>query len=206
MVTSYTQLLARRYRGRLDEDADEFIGYVVEGVERMQALISDLLAYSRVGNRAVDALPVDMEDVADRAIGILGHAIRDAEAEITRDPLPTVTGDAIQLTQLLQNLVSNALKFRGDRPASVHLSASREGEMWKFSVRDRGIGIDPRFQERIFVIFQRLHSRTEYPGTGIGLSICRKIVERHGGRMSVESIPGEGATFSFTLPVAEEAE
>lgn len=204
MVTSYTQLLARRYRGKLDDDADDFIGYIVEGVERMQALISDLLAYSRVGNRVFESRPVDMKQVFDQVLGVLGESIRDAQAEVTHTSLPVVMGDATQLSQLLQNLISNALKFRGDTPAKVHIGAEPKDGMWEISVRDNGIGIDPRFQERIFIIFQRLHSRTEYPGTGIGLSICRKIVERHGGEMSVDSTPGEGATFSFTLPAADD--
>lgn len=199
MVTSYTQLLARRYRGKLDDDADEFIGYVVDGVDRMQALISDLLAYSRAGSRGSEMVTVDLQAVFDRVLTDLGPSIEESEAVITSDPLPEVEGDASQLTQLLQNLIANALKFRGDKPPRVHVGVRMEDGERVFFVRDEGIGIDPKFRDRIFVIFQRLHTRSEYPGTGIGLSICRKIVERHGGRMWVESEPGEGATFYFTL-------
>ncbi|MEX2376068.1 MAG: PAS domain S-box protein [Dehalococcoidia bacterium] len=200
MVASYTQLLARRYQGKLDDDADEFVGYVVDGVNRMQALISDLLAYSRVGTRGGEFEEVSMEIALKGVLRGLGPAIEETSAVVTNDPLPVVEGDTTQLSQLLQNLIANALKFRGDEPPRVHVSARAEGSEWVFAVRDEGIGIDPKFQERIFVIFQRLHSRGEYPGTGIGLAICRKIVERHGGGIWVESSPGEGATFFFTLP------
>lgn len=199
MVASYTQLLARRYQGRLDDDADEFIGYVVDGVNRMQALIGDLLAYSRAGNRGSEMAPVDLQTLFDRLVTILQPAIEESGAQVTSDSLPVIEGDAGQLTQLLQNLVVNAMKFRGDKPARVHVGVDEIDGERVFFVRDEGIGIDPKFRDRIFVIFQRLHSRSEYPGTGIGLSICRKIVERHGGRMWVESEPGQGATFFFTL-------
>jgi PAS domain S-box-containing protein len=205
MVGSYTQLLARRYRGKLDDDADEFIGYVVEGVARMQALINDLLAYSRVRTRESDMGTVEVGRVIDRLLIDLGPSIEEADAEITSDPLPSVQGDAGQLGQLFQNLVANAIKFRRDAsPPRVHIGAVRQEEEWHFSVADNGIGIAPEFRDRIFVIFQRLHSRDEYPGTGIGLAICKKIVERHGGRIWVESEPGEGTTFHFTLPAAPE--
>jgi PAS domain S-box-containing protein len=205
MVGSYTQLLARRYRGKLDADADEFIGYVVEGVARMQALINDLLAYSRVRTRESDMEAVEVGRLIDRLLIDLGPTIEEADAEITCDPLPSVQGDAGQLGQLFQNLVANAIKFRRDSTAPrVHIGAAREGEEWHFSVADNGIGIAPEFRDRIFVIFQRLHSRDEYPGTGIGLAICKKIVERHGGRIWVESEPGAGTTFHFTLPAAPE--
>jgi PAS domain S-box-containing protein len=191
MVASYTQLLARRYRGKLDEDAEEFIGYAVDGVTRMQALINDLLAYSRVGTRGGAFEPVDTGAVLDRVLASLGPAMEDAGATVTHDPG--------QLGQLLQNLVGNAVKFRGEAPPRVHVSAERgEGE-WTFSVADNGIGIDPEYAERIFVIFQRLHTRGEYPGTGIGLAICKKIVERHGGRIWFEPAPGGGTVFRFTL-------
>jgi PAS domain S-box-containing protein len=205
MVGSYTQLLARRYRGKLDADADEFIGYVVEGVARMQALINDLLAYSRVRTRESDMETVEVGRVIDRLLIDLGPSIEEADAEITSDPLPSVRGDAGQLGQLFQNLVANAIKFHRDSTTPrVQIGAVREGEAWHFSVADNGIGIAPEFRDRIFVIFQRLHSRDEYPGTGIGLAICKKIVERHGGRIWVESEPGEGTTFHFTLPAAPE--
>ncbi|CAN5834945.1 hypothetical protein BH23GEM7_BH23GEM7_00370 [soil metagenome] len=206
MVASYTQLLARRYRDRLDEDAHEFIGYAVEGVTRMQALINDLLAYSRVGTRSGAFEPTDANLILQRVLASLGPAIEESGAEVTYDPLPVVTADAVQLGQLLQNLIANAIKFRAEEPPRVHLSArAAEEHRWLFAVRDNGIGIAPEFAERIFVIFQRLHGRGEYQGTGIGLAICKKIVERHGGRIWVESQPGEGATFYFTLPAADGA-
>jgi len=199
MVASYTQLLAKRYGDRLDGDALEFIDYAVDGVTRMQALINDLLAYSRVGTRGGEPAPVPMADVLERVLRSLGPAVEEAGARITHDPLPVVQGDATQLSQLLQNLIGNAIKFRAGEAPRVHVGATfGEGE-WVFSVQDNGIGIAPEFRERIFVIFQRLHSRGEYPGTGIGLSICRKIVERHGGRIWVEETPGGGSTFFFTL-------
>jgi PAS domain S-box-containing protein len=205
MVASYTQLLARRYRERLDGDAHEFIGYAVEGVTRMQALINDLLAYSRVGTRGGDTGPVDLDEVLLRVLRGLEAAVEEAGATVTHDPLPTVRGDAGQLGQVFQNLVANALKFRRpDAAPHVHVGAARGTDEWVFAVRDNGIGIDPEFADRIFVIFQRLHSRGEYPGTGIGLAICKKIVERHGGRIWVEPTPGGGSTFRFTIPDGKE--
>jgi PAS domain S-box-containing protein len=200
MVASYTQLLARRYRGALDEDAEEFISFAVDGVTRMQALINDLLAYSRVGTRGGEFGPTDVGDVLDRVLVSLGPAIEEAGAEISHDPMPVLSADAGQLMQLFQNLIANAVKFRGAESPRVHVGAERRGAEWLFSVRDNGIGIAPEFQDRIFVIFQRLHNREEYPGTGIGLAICKKIVERHGGQIWVESRPGHGSTFHFTLP------
>ena len=206
MVASYTQLLARRYGDRLDEDAHEFIGYAVDGVRRMQSLISDLLAYSRVGSRGVATESVELETVFARTTDVLAAALEESGAEVTHDPLPTVTADPVQLGQVLQNLVGNALKFRGDAPPRVHVGAERRGAEWLISVRDNGIGIAPEYAQRIFVIFQRLHTRAEYEGTGIGLSICKKIVERHGGRIWVESREGQGSTFYFTLPAGDGAE
>ncbi|HEX8393317.1 MAG TPA: ATP-binding protein [Longimicrobium sp.] len=206
MVASYTQLLARRYGDRLDQDAHEFIGYAVDGVQRMQALISDLLAYSRVGSRGGTMERTELEAVLRRSLEALRTAIEESGAEITHDPLPPVTGDAVQLGQVLQNLVANAVKFRGDGQPRVHVGARRAGGEWVISVRDNGIGIAPEYAQRIFVIFQRLHTRAEYPGTGIGLSICKKIVERHGGRIWVESPPEGGSVFYFTLPATGEAE
>jgi PAS domain S-box-containing protein len=200
MVASYTQLLERRYKGKLDSDADQFIGYIVDGATRMQNLIRDLLAYSRVGTRSSPFQPTDCEAVLKRVLANLNMAIEESSAEITHDSLPTVAGDEIQLGQLFQNLLGNAIKYHSKEPPRVHISAERREEEWLFSVRDNGIGIDPQFKERIFVIFQRLHNRAEYPGTGIGLSICKKIVEGHGGRIWVESRPGEGSTFYFTIP------
>ncbi len=199
MVSSYVQLLARRYQGQLDGDADEFIAFAVEGANRMKTLINDLLAYSRVGTRGNELAPVPMEEICDRALGSLQLAIEDSGATVTRDPLPQVLADDVQMTQLLQNLIGNALKFRSQAPPRVHVGARRQGDHWLFFVRDNGIGLDPQYNERIFIIFQRLHNRGEYPGTGIGLAICRKIMERHGGRIWVESEPSKGATFYFTL-------
>jgi light-regulated signal transduction histidine kinase (bacteriophytochrome) len=171
----------------------------VDGVQRMQNLIQDLLAYSRVGTRGRRMAPTDCEKVLQGALANLRLAIKETGAVVTHDPLPTVTGDEAQLVQLLQNLIGNALKFRGDRKPQIHVSACPYERHTLFSVRDNGIGIEPQYLERIFVIFQRLHGREKYPGTGIGLALCKRIVERHGGRIWVESKPGEGSTFYFTL-------
>ncbi len=205
MVASYTQLLARRYRGKLGPDADEFIAYAVDGATRMQRLINDLLAYSRVGTQGREPAPTDSAAVFDQVVRDLHAAIAESGAQITRDALPVVMADEVQLGQLFQNLLSNAIKFRGSAPPRVQVWAERDGAEWRFAVRDNGIGIPPEYAERVFVIFQRLHSAQEYPGTGIGLAICKKIVERHGGRIWVESQPGQGATFYFTLPAVDEA-
>lgn len=199
MVTSYTQLLARRYKGQLSEEADEFIGFAVDGASRMQSLINALLAYSRVGTQSRELVPVDARTPFEQAKSNLEIAISENQASLTHDPLPTVMGDPIQLMQLFQNLIGNAIKFHGPDPPVIHVSAKKDGQEWIFSVSDNGIGIDPRFWSRIFVIFQRLHSKEEYPGTGIGLAMCKKIVERHGGRIWLESNAGQGSTFFFTL-------
>ncbi len=201
MVESYVQLLARRYRGKLDADADEFIGYAVDGATRMKVLIDDLLEYSRMGTQDKPLEPTDSSAVLARALDNLKAAVRESSAVVTRDALPTVVADASQFVQLLQNLIGNAIKFHGQGPPRVHVSAQREGDEWVFSVRDNGIGMDLKFADRIFIIFQRLHSGAEYLGTGMGLAICKKIVERHGGRTWVESEPGQGSTFYFTIPV-----
>ncbi|HEX5163845.1 MAG TPA: CHASE3 domain-containing protein [Thermomicrobiales bacterium] len=198
-VVSYVQLLEKRYKDQLDERASKYIAYAVDGGQRMQTLINDLLTYSRVGRANEEFEPVDMEHVLDRAITSVRVAVEESEAVITHDPLPVVTADERMLTQLFQNLLSNAIKFSGDRPPRVHVSAARQPDEWLFAVRDEGIGIAPEYAQRIFVIFQRLHGRDEYPGTGIGLAICKKIVDRHGGRLWVESTFGAGATFYFTL-------
>ena len=203
MVASYTQLLARRYQGKLDQDADEFIAYAVDGAKRMQALINDLLAYSRVGTQAREFEQIDLNTMVDRVTGDLAGAIDDAGASVVRDELPTVLGDPVQLGQLFLNLVSNAIKFHDGGSPTVQISATREGKYWRLAVKDNGIGIAPEFADRIFIIFQRLHTREEYPGTGIGLAICKKIVERHGGRIWLEAEPGAGATFLFTLPAGK---
>jgi signal transduction histidine kinase len=200
MVASYTQLLAKRYKGKLDQDADEFIAYAVNGANRMQALIQDLLAFSRVDRHGQQFERTSVETLLCYALDNLKGAIEDSGAVVTYDSLPDVIADERQLLHVLQNLLSNAIKFRGPEPPRIHVSAERRGDEWLFSVRDNGIGIDPQYGERIFVIFQRLHTNAEYPGTGIGLSLCKKIVERHGGRIWMESRPGEGATFNFTLP------
>ena len=226
MVSSYMQLLERRYKGKLDADADDFIEFAVDGAKRMQALINDLLTFSRVGTRGEPFKMTDCEDVLEQVLANLEVAISESGAVVTHDLLPTVAADASQLTQLFQNLIGNAIKFRGDESPRVHISTTkgtgirdqrseirdRESEStnyelqttnyeaWAFSVADNGIGIDPEFFDRIFVIFQRLHGRDEYSGTGIGLAVCKKIVERHGGRMWVESEPGKGSTFYFTIP------
>lgn len=201
MIASYTQLLARRYKGKLDSDADDFIGYAVDGANRMQRLINDLLTYSRVTTQGKVFERVDCNQILEDALSNLRLAVEESRTVVTHDVLPVVTADGGQLGQLFQNLVGNAIKFRGEELPRVHVSAERRSNEWRFSVRDNGIGLEPQFAERIFVIFQRLHNREEYPGTGIGLALCKKIVERHGGRIWVESQLGRGATFYFTLPI-----
>jgi nitrogen fixation negative regulator NifL len=205
MVSSYTQLLARRYQGQLDAAANEFIAYAVDGANRMQKLINDLLAYSRVGTRAKALAATDCTAVLDQALANLKAAIETSGAVVTHDPLPTVMHDNLLLVQLFQNLIGNAMKFHVEMPPRIHVSAGQKGDEWVFAVRDNGIGIDPQYAERIFTIFQRLHTREEYAGTGIGLAICKKIVERRGGRIWVESQPGRGSTFYFTIPVRVDA-
>jgi PAS domain S-box-containing protein len=201
MVASYTQLLSRRYKGRLDSDADEFIAFATDGASRMQRLIEDLLAYSRVGTKGTELVEVSSEDALQLAMINLSAAVEDSGALVTHDPLPLVLADEMQLSQLFQNLVGNAIKYRSADVPRVHICAVRDGQRtYRFAVRDNGLGIDPQYFEKIFGVFQRLHKRDEFPGTGIGLAICKKIVERHGGTISVESQPGLGSTFSFSLP------
>jgi PAS domain S-box-containing protein len=200
MITSYIQLLAKRYQGKLDKDADEFIGFAVDGATRMQRLISDLLVYSRVGTRGKAFEPTDSYQALAAALDNLQLAVEDCGATVTHDKLPTVMADSSQLTQLFQNLIGNAIKFHGEEKPLVHVSAQQRANEWLFSVHDNGIGIAPENFERIFVIFQRLHSRSEYPGTGIGLAVCKRIVERHGGKIWLESELGKGTQFFFTLP------
>jgi PAS domain S-box-containing protein len=202
MVTSFTGLLAKQYEGQLDDRAQEYIHFARDGALRMKRLIQDLLDYSRVGSRGAELEPIESEAALADAVRNLAAAVHESGAAITSDPLPTVCADASQLAQVFQNLVGNALKFRGTATPSIHVSVTRDGEMWRFSVRDNGMGIERRHAERIFIMFQRLHTRAEYPGTGIGLALCRRIIERHNGRIWVESTPGEGATFHFTLPSA----
>lgn len=204
MVISYMQLLEKRYMDKLDADAREFIGFAVDGAMRMRVLIDDLLAYSRIATRGQTFQPTDSEKALKAAIGNLQIAIQDSGAQITHDPLPTVMADATQLAQLFQNLISNAIKFRRAEAPEVHIHAEPKGNFWCFSVQDNGVGIEPQYFDRIFVVFQRLQSRSAAPGTGIGLAICKKIVERHGGTIWVESELGKGTTFYFTIPGVED--
>jgi PAS domain S-box-containing protein len=202
-IISFSQLLERRYRGKLDTDADEFIAFIVEGGNRMQRLIEDLLQLSRVETKAKPLEPTDAGEVVADALRLMETPIREAGATVTVGEMPAVMADAAQLAQVFANLVSNAIKYRRpDVPPEVHITAEPAGKFWRFAVTDNGIGIEKEYFERIFVIFQRLHTRDEYEGTGIGLAVVRKIVERHGGRVRIESVPGEGSTFSFTLPAA----
>jgi PAS domain S-box-containing protein len=201
MVASYTQLLSRRYAGRLDADADEFIAYAVDGAHRMQILIADMLAYCRVGTAGKELRETSSEAALDQAVLNLRGAIEESGAVVTHDPLPTVIADSAQFTQLFQNLVGNAIKYRSAEIPRVHVSVTANaGKEWIFAIRDNGLGIDPQYFEKIFVMFQRLHGREEFSGTGIGLTLCKKIAERHGGRIWVDSELGKGATFHFALP------
>jgi signal transduction histidine kinase len=205
-VAGFSQLLQARYRGKLDGDADGFIDHMQSGVDRMQRIIDDLLAYSRVERTRLEAADVDLDAVLEEILGVLAPQIAERGATVTHDPLPTVCGDAGQLGQVLQNLVANAMKFTAPGVApEVHVSATRSGEGWRVAVRDNGIGVDPAQAERIFKMFQRLHGVDEYPGTGIGLAIVAKIVERHGGTTSVEPAPGGGSVFAFEVPAATPA-
>jgi PAS domain S-box-containing protein len=204
MVSNHVQLLSRRYRGRLDQDADEFIDFALEGTSRLKGLISDLLTYSRAGARGKEFAPMEMEGIFSRVMETYQAIVEDCKGSITHDDLPVVLGDDEQMVQVLQNLIDNSIKFRSKEPPNIHVGARELSERWLFFVRDNGIGIDPQYTERVFVIFQRLHSRDVYPGNGIGLAICRKIIERHGGHIWVDSEPGKGATFYFTLAPVEE--
>lgn len=199
MVAGYVKLLARRYKGKLDADADEFISYAIEGAKRMSELINDLLAYSRVNTHKLELKPTDTNDPFNRALFNLQMTIAENEAVITHDPLPEVMGDATQLLQLFQNLIGNAMKFKSQETVRVHVGVKKTKEEWIFSVSDNGIGIKEEYFKRIFMVFQRLHSRSEYPGTGIGLSLCKRIVERHEGQLWIESEHGKGTTFYFSL-------
>ncbi|MBM4252898.1 MAG: PAS domain S-box protein [Deltaproteobacteria bacterium] len=203
VVSGYTQLLKRRYAGQLDDEAQEYIDFSVEGVKRMQALINDLLAYARLSTRGREFKPTDLGQLAKQTILYLSPVIEEAKAHIELDALPIVMGDQSQLSQVLQNLLSNALKFRSpERPIVIKISAARRGDEWVIQVADNGIGIAPEYRERIFVAFQRLHTRDLYPGNGIGLAICKKVIERHHGRIWVEPVSTQGTVFCFTLPVA----
>ncbi len=200
MVVSYLQLLERRYKGKLDADADDFIGYAVDGATRMREMIKALLTYSRVGSHGNPFAPVSMEKVMPQVLDNLNLAITEGNATVTHDLLPEVLADESQMTLLLQNLIANAIKFRRGNPAQIHVSAKQDAESIIISIRDNGIGIEPEYKERIFDVFQRLHSSAKYEGTGIGLAICKRIVERHGGQLWVQSEPGVGSTFLIRLP------
>jgi PAS domain S-box-containing protein len=204
MVASYTQLLAQRYKGRLDSDADEFIAFAVDGCNRMQGLIQDLLSYSRAGASAEPLREISCEGALERTLRNLRPTIQDSGAMVTHDSLPTIMTDETQLVQVFQNLIANAIKYRGPEPPLVHVSATRNGsDEWVFSVRDNGMGMEPQYFERIFILFQRLHGQKDFAGTGIGLAMCKKIVDRLGGRIWVESQPTKGSTFYFALPAGD---
>ena len=206
MVAVYTQLLAERYRGRLDENADKFIGYASEGALRMQTLIRDLLAYSRVGRDGVACGRVDCEAAIEEVLLSLGPAIHESGAAVTHSALPVVWADRSQITQVFQNLIGNAIKFRGQEPPVISVQAEKADQQWLFSVSDNGIGLAPEYTQSIFIVFQRLHTRTEYAGNGIGLAICKKIIEHRGGKIWVESEAGRGSIFKFTMPCDDPAE
>jgi light-regulated signal transduction histidine kinase (bacteriophytochrome) len=200
MIDGFVSLLARRYKGKLDEKADQFIEYTVDGVKRMQELIKDLLEYSKVGRQDTILKPVDFSAAVDKAVLNLQASVEDISSVVTYDQLPTMMADVSQISRLFQNLIGNALKFHGKEPMRVHISAKRKENKWVLSVRDNGIGIEPRYAEKIFGMFQRLHTTQEYPGTGLGLAICKRIVEHHSGEIWLESEPGKGSTFYFTIP------
>lgn len=204
MITAYLQLLSQRYSGQLDEEADEFIAFALDGATRMRRLITDLLAYGKIGRNNQVFAEVSLEKVLQQVLANLELRIQETQVSITHDPLPTVFAVKTQMIQLFQNLLSNAIKFRNQTDPTIHISVQREPTRWIIQVMDNGIGIDPDMSERIFTIFQRLHTRQEYPGTGIGLAICKKIVQNHGGTIGVQSQPGEGSIFSFTLPITRE--
>jgi light-regulated signal transduction histidine kinase (bacteriophytochrome) len=208
-VASFTQMLEQRYGDRLDDRAKEYIRYAVDGAKRMQLLINDLLDFSRVGRVTGERVVTDTDAALSTALDNLSAAIEDTGTVVTRDALPKVVGNRGQLTQLFQNLIENAVKFRSDLPPRVHIGVKRAGRMWEFSCSDNGIGVDAKYADRIFLIFQRLHARDVYPGTGIGLALCRKIVEYHGGQLwldnedsGADKADGKGATFRWTLPAA----
>ncbi len=206
MMTSFAQALEKRYKDKLDKTADEYIQFIVDGAERMQTLIDDILTYSRVTTRTLPFEPVEMEEILQTVLVNLTVAAEQAKAKITHDPLPVINADSSQMGQVIQNLIANAIKFfEGEFPV-IHISARQEGEEWVFSVKDNGIGIDPELFDRMFDLFKRLHPQDKYPGTGVGLAVTKKIVERHGGRIWVESQPGEGATFYFSIPLETKSE
>jgi light-regulated signal transduction histidine kinase (bacteriophytochrome) len=203
-VASFCQALEQRYRGQLDERADQYIDFAVDGARRMQILINDLLAFSRVGRAGAAREPVDLRQVLDEVEHSLSGPLREAGASVRAEGLPVVRGERSLLVSLLQNLLANAVKFRGAEPLCIRLAAERDGELWRLSCADNGIGVEPQYAERIFAIFQRLHTKEEFEGTGIGLALCRKIVEYHGGRIWLDTDYHGGACIRFTLPVAHE--
>jgi len=200
MVASFVQLLERRYKGKLDSEADEFISFALAGTARMQRLISDLLDYAKVGTRGKELVPVESSAALEQALQNLMIAIKESHTTVTSAPLPRVIADESQLIRLFQNLIANAIKFHGTEPPRIHVGGEQKEGVWVFSVQDNGIGLAPEHFNKIFLIFKRVYSESEYPGTGIGLAVCKKIVERHGGKIWVESEPGKGATFYFTMP------
>ncbi|MGZ4597078.1 MAG: sensor histidine kinase [Actinomycetes bacterium] len=200
-VASFCQLLERRYKGQLDERGDQYIEFAVDGAKRMQQLINDLLAFSRVGRLTSDFIDIDLDEAVEQSIRQLAATVEEAGATVTHDPLPTVRGEGTLLVQLFQNLIGNGIKFRGEAPPRVHIAVRQDEDMWEFTCADNGIGIEPQYADKIFVIFQRLHGRDVYGGTGIGLAMCKKIVEYHGGRMWLDTSVRDGTTFRWTLPV-----
>jgi PAS domain S-box-containing protein len=205
MVASYSQLLSKRYKGKLDSDADDFINYAVDGANRMQMLINDLLDYSRVGTRGKEFGMTDFNAVLEKTLRDLKKRVEESGSNVTIDPLPSLMADGGQIGQVFQNLISNGIKFRSDASPLIHVSSEKNKNKWIFSVRDNGIGIDTEYSNRIFEIFQRLHNKEEYPGSGIGLAICKKIVERHRGNIWIESEPAKGSTFFFSIPIRGES-
>jgi light-regulated signal transduction histidine kinase (bacteriophytochrome) len=201
IISSFLQLLQMRYSGQLDSDADEFINFAVEGAKRMQNLIQDLLAYSRVTTKGNEFKDIKMEEALEQALVNLKMSIEENNANITHDPLPIITADYSQMIQLLQNLIGNSIKYRSDKIPEIHISAQEKDNDWIFSVEDNGIGIDPQYSDQVFQIFKRLHTNEEYKGTGIGLAITKRIIERHSGRIWVESELGKGSKFYFTIPI-----
>ena len=201
MISSFLQLLQMRYSGQLDSDADEFINFAVEGAKRMQNLIQDLLAYSRVTTKGNEFKDIKMEEALEQALVNLKMSIEENNANITHDPLPIITADYSQMIQLLQNLIGNSIKYRSDKIPEIHISAQEKDNDWIYSVEDNGIGIDSKYSDQVFQIFKRLHTNEEYKGTGIGLAITKRIIERHSGRIWVESELGKGSKFYFTIPI-----
>jgi light-regulated signal transduction histidine kinase (bacteriophytochrome) len=199
-MANFSEMLTNLYQGKLDDRADKYLGYISDGAKRMKLLINDLLAFSRVGRADFRLVATDMNEILKETLNDIQPLVRENQAKITHAALPTLKVNAPQMRQLLQNLITNAIKFHGGQPPRIHLSARQEKQEWVAAVRDHGIGIEPQYAEGIFKVFRRLHAQEEYPGTGIGLAICKKIVERHGGRIWVKSQPGQGSTFYFTIP------